>query len=51
MHLLFPLPIDASYKITPLLAMQFQRRSLNIIVIYMYIAQGWGQTTHGDQIF
>ena len=33
----FLLPIDASYKIWLWLAKQFQRRCLNIMVIYMFI--------------
>ena len=37
----FPLFIDASYKIWLLLAKQFQsRKSLTIMVIYMYTAPG-----------
>ena len=39
----FPHPIDASHKICHKLAKQFQRRRcLTIMVIYIYIAWGWG---------
>ena len=42
----FPLPKDAPHKVWLCLAKWFQRRRcLNIIVIYMYIALGQGQTT------
>ena len=38
----FPLPIDASYQNLALIG---QAVSFNIMVIYMYIAPGWGQTS------
>ena len=42
----FPLIKEASHKIWARLAMQFQRRRcLKIMVMYMYIAPGQGQTT------
>ena len=48
----FPIPIDASYKIRLSLAKLFQRRrSLNIIVIIMYFAPGWGQTNPWGPFF
>ena len=48
-----PLPIEASYKIWLCLARRFpRRRCLNIMVIYMYIARGQGQTTSwGQNVF
>ena len=44
--LLFPLPKEAPKEIWHRLAKQFQRRMcLKLMVIYMYIASGQGQTT------
>ena len=49
---LFPLPKDAQHNIWLLLAKQFLRkRCLKIMVLYMYIAPGQGQTTPQGQIF
>ena len=48
----FPYLIDASHKIWLQLAKWFQRRRrLNIMVIYMYIATGWGHMTPWVQFF
>ena len=48
----FPLPKKAPHEIRHLLAKRFQRRrSLKIMVIYMYIAPGQGQTTPGSICF
>ena len=48
----FPLPIDASHKIWLWLAKRFQRRwCLNIMVMYRYIAPGWGHMSPWGQIF
>ena len=47
-----PLPIDVSHKIWLWLAKRFQRRwCLNIMVIYMYIALGWGHMSPWGPIF
>ena len=47
-----PYSIDASHKIWLWIAKRFQRRSwLNIMVIYMYIAPGWGQMSPWGPIF
>ena len=47
-----PLPIDASHKIWLWLANRFQRRwCLNIMVIYMYIAPGWGHMSPWGPFF
>ena len=47
----FPLPKEAPHEIWLGLAEQFQRRRcLIIMVIYMYIAPGQGQTTPWGQI-
>ena len=45
--------IDVSYKISLSLAKQFQRRSLNIMAINVYIiAPRWGQTKPwGQNVF
>ena len=43
----FPLPRETPHKIWAWLAKRFQRSSLKIIIIYMYIAPGQGQTTPG----
>ena len=41
----FPFPKDAPHEVWLRLTKQFhRRRSLNIVVITMYIAPGWGQT-------
>ena len=48
----FPLHIDASYKIWLSLAKRFQRRRcLNIMVIYMCYAPGWGQMSPWGPLF
>ena len=46
-----PLPKEAPHEIWALLVKRFKRRCLKIMVMYMYIAPGQGQTTPWGQFF